>query len=92
MDGPAPLSERDSLQQVKDLARLCGWRVYHTLNSRGSDPGFPDLVLPRGSSLVFAELKAEGCNRRQRRPNGWRTWSGAGGPPSICGGRPTDRG
>jgi hypothetical protein len=35
------------------------WRRYHTLNSRGSDPGFPDLVLLRPPRLVVAELKTE---------------------------------
>ena len=55
----AAVNERDFLQQVKDLARLCGWRVYHTLDSRGSDPGFPDLVLVRRGQLVFAELKTD---------------------------------
>ena len=53
------LTERDLLQQVKDLARLCGWRTYHTLHSRGSDAGFPDLVLVRRGRLVFAELKSD---------------------------------
>ncbi len=42
---------------VVDLAKFNGWLVYHTRNSRGSEPGFPDLVLVRGARLVFAELK-----------------------------------
>lgn len=53
------VSEKTFLQQVKDLARLCGWRVYHTLDSRGSDPGFPDLCMARPPRVVFAELKSE---------------------------------
>lgn len=52
-------TEKRFLQQLKDLSRLCGWRAYHTLDSRGSDPGFPDLVLVRSPELVFAELKTE---------------------------------
>jgi len=51
--------ESEFLQQVKDLAKLCGWLVYHTLDSRGSDAGFPDLVLVRRGRVVFAELKSE---------------------------------
>jgi hypothetical protein len=35
------------------------WRRYHTLNSKGSDPGFPDLVLIRPPRLVVAECKTE---------------------------------
>jgi hypothetical protein len=35
------------------------WRRYHTLNSKGSDPGFPDLVLARPPRLVVAECKTE---------------------------------
>lgn len=44
---------------VEDLARVYGWRVYHTRDSRGSEPGFPDLVLVRPPRLIFAELKRE---------------------------------
>jgi len=48
--------------QVIGLARLYGWMVYHTHDSRRSEPGFPDLVLchPKHRRLVFAELKAAG--------------------------------
>jgi hypothetical protein len=44
-------------QQVLDLARIYGWRAYHTHDSRRSEPGFPDLVLIRAPELIFAELK-----------------------------------
>ena len=39
-----------------------GWRYYHTRNSKGSDYGFPDIVLVHAKKqrLIFAELKAEG--------------------------------
>ncbi len=52
-------SEREFQRQVLQLARLSGWLVYHTHDSRRSTPGFPDLVLVRAPRLVFAELKSE---------------------------------
>src|SRR2546428_10146595 len=55
----ALVPERDFLQQVKDLAGFSGWLAYHTLDSRGSEAGFPDLVLVRRGRVVFAELKSE---------------------------------
>lgn len=56
----AGLTEKRFLQQVYDLARLVGWRAYHTWWSRHSAPGFPDLVLLRGSRGIAAELKVRG--------------------------------
>ncbi len=55
---PASISERDFQNRVVELARLRRWLVYHTHDSRRSDPGFPDLVMVRGGVLVFAELKS----------------------------------
>jgi len=55
----APMTEKEFLQQVRDLAKLCGWLVYHTYDSRRSPEGFPDLVLVRGDKVIFAELKGE---------------------------------
>lgn len=52
-------TERDFQQQVIDLARLCGFMVYHTYDSRRSPSGFPDLCLLRPPRLIFAELKRE---------------------------------
>ncbi len=34
-------------------------RTYHTLDSRGSAAGFPDIVALRGTRMVMAELKRE---------------------------------
>jgi len=50
--------------EVVQLARLYGWRHYHTYDSRGSVPGFPDLVLVRGVRLIFVELKVRGRKPR----------------------------
>ena len=43
--------------QVVKLARLLGWKVYHTHDSRRSQEGFPDLILIRETRLIVAELK-----------------------------------
>lgn len=42
--------------RVLEVARLRGWRHYHTYNSRRSPHGFPDLVLAR-DRMLFRELK-----------------------------------
>lgn len=53
-------SERDFQRAVVDLATASRWTLcYHTLNSRGSASGFPDLVLVRVPELIFAELKTD---------------------------------
>lgn len=53
------MTEKELLQAVRDLARLRGWLVYHTHDSRRSEPGFPDLVCvhPRTGQLLHVELK-----------------------------------
>ena len=62
------IPEADWQATVVDLARLAEWAVYHTRDSRGSEPGFPDLVLVRPPRLVVAELKtARGKLRREQR-------------------------
>jgi hypothetical protein len=53
------VSEKEFTQQVRDLARLCGFMEYHTYRSKHSSAGFPDLCLARGGRLIFAELKTE---------------------------------
>lgn len=52
-----PLSEKQLQQAVIDLARLLGFAVYHTHDSRRSVSGYPDLTLAKGRRLIFAELK-----------------------------------
>ena len=53
------VTEAEFQQAVVELARAeCGWKVYHTYDSRRSAPGFPDLVLARQGVLLFWELKA----------------------------------
>lgn len=61
------ISEKQFMAQVVQLAKMLGWRVYHTHDSRRSEPGFPDLVMVRviygdvatAGRTIFAELKAE---------------------------------
>lgn len=45
--------------RVVAYAKAAGWMVYHTFDSRKSEPGFPDLVMVRGEDMVCAELKSE---------------------------------
>ena len=56
------VSETDFQQTVIKMARALGWRVYHTHDSRRSDPGFPDLCMVRDGQLRFMELKSEKGN------------------------------
>ena len=51
--------EKVYLASVKEVAQALNWKVYHTLRSTGSDKGFPDLVLVRGDTCLFIELKSE---------------------------------
>lgn len=66
----ATISEKAFMRQVEDLARLSGWLVYHTHDSRRSAPGFPDLCLVRPPVVLFAELKSEGGKLRPEQ-RGW---------------------
>ena len=52
------ISERDFQAQIVELARALGWRVYHTRDSQGSAPGFPDLIMIRGATLLAMEVKS----------------------------------
>jgi len=40
------------------IAKIMGWACYHTLKSKGSEPGFPDWTIAR-DRVIFVELKAE---------------------------------
>jgi hypothetical protein len=54
------MTEAQWQRTITDLAETLGWLVYHTYDSRRSEPGFPDLVLVRaGDRVVFAEIKRE---------------------------------
>ncbi len=53
------VTESDFQAEVLRAAGLLRWRTYHTLDSRGSAAGFPDVVGVRGTRMVMAELKRE---------------------------------
>lgn len=52
-------SEKEFQSAVLELATLLDWRCYHTFDSRRSQSGWPDLVLAKGSRLLFIELKTD---------------------------------
>lgn len=53
-------SEAAFQQQLVQLAGCYGWDlVYHTHDSRRSQPGFPDLVLARPPEILFVEVKTQ---------------------------------
>jgi hypothetical protein len=54
-----PLTERQWMLQVVDLAKLRSWWLYHPMLSKWSEPGWPDLTLIRGPRMVLAELKTD---------------------------------
>jgi hypothetical protein len=59
------IAEKVWLGEVRQLAEVFGWRVYHPWLSIRSEHGFPDLTLAKASTgnepgrLIFAELKSE---------------------------------
>jgi hypothetical protein len=52
------ITEKEFMQLVIDHAEANHWLVYHTYDSRRSEPGFPDLLLLR-RRLIAVELKSE---------------------------------
>ena len=54
-----PITEKEFQAQIVKLAKIIGFEVYHTWNSRHSAKGFPDLVLVRPPQLLFLEVKTE---------------------------------
>ena len=53
------ITEKQFEAQVKDLARLLGYKYYHTWRSIHSPAGFPDCVMVRNGTVIFAELKSD---------------------------------
>lgn len=65
-----PITEKQFMGQVIQLAKLFGWLIYHTHDSRRSVAGFPDLILLRGGRLLVVELKV-GKNRATADQQAW---------------------
>ncbi len=63
------ITEKGFQAQVEQLARLCGWTVFHPWLSIRSAHGFPDLTCCRPPRVLFVELKREGgkLSEQQRR-------------------------
>lgn len=62
-----PMTERNLQSAVLKLAGFHGYEVrYHTKDSRGSQAGFPDLVLAssKRGRLLFRELKTDSGRMR----------------------------
>jgi hypothetical protein len=53
------MTEAQFQAQIIQLAKLYGWKIYHTHDSRKSEAGYPDLTMVKGRRLIFAELKVE---------------------------------
>ena len=56
------MTEKQFEDQVKQLAKMFGWLYYHTWRSIHSPAGFPDCVMVRNGTVIFAELKSEKGN------------------------------
>lgn len=52
-----PETEAQFQNAIVELARYNGWEVYHTHDSRRSDPGYPDLSLCKPPRFIVAEVK-----------------------------------
>lgn len=92
--GAGCVSEREFQAAVVELARWCGWRCYHTFDSRRSVAGFPDLVMVRDDRLVVAELKSA-RGRVSVEQQGWLdafgvVADGSAGRVMVCVWRPAD--
>jgi hypothetical protein len=58
----ASTTEAAFARAVLELLHLCGWRTYHTHDSRHSAAGFPDLVAVHpdpARGVWFLELKSD---------------------------------
>lgn len=55
------VSEADLREQIRDLCKLFGWKMYFSWTSMHSPRGFPDLVLANSEQkrIIFAEIKSD---------------------------------
>lgn len=64
-------TERDWMNEVTMTARSLGYLVYHTHDSRRSEPGFPDCILIRGKYLLAIELKRSRLHKPTAEQTRW---------------------
>jgi VRR-NUC domain len=71
--------EADYQNQIILLLRWMGYHVYHTYDSRKSEPGFPDLIaLKPGKRALVLEVKTE-HGRVSVDQRNWISWFRAAG-------------
>ncbi len=56
--GPSFASEKSFMAWIVSHAKANGWNAFHPLDSRGSEPGWPDLFLVRERAIAL-EVKTE---------------------------------
>ena len=74
----ALIPEKQWQENVEQMANFFRWKKYHTLDSRGADPDFPDLILLRGRRQVVAELKRDGESPTDGQAEWLRAFAAAG--------------
>ena len=67
---PRRRPEADGQNSIVQFARLIGFLVYHTTDSRRSAPGFPDLWICGFGVLIIMELKF-GRNKTSPAQDAW---------------------
>jgi len=56
---PEDTPEATLLTNIRTLAHQQGWLFHHVKDSRGCDPGYPDICCVKpGHPVLFAELKS----------------------------------
>lgn len=79
----ARMTEREFQAQVMAMLRLLGWRAYHTLDSRGSARGYPDIVALRGRRCLALELKTERGRVTQDQQDWLEAFAAAGAESGV---------
>ena len=49
--------ERRFMERIRTLAKAHSWKCFHVYDSRRSEPGWPDMILCDGVSLLGVEVK-----------------------------------
>ena len=59
------MTEAEFQAAILKEAKRFGWLAYHTLFSKGSQAGFPDLILVRGVVMICLELKSDSKSAKE---------------------------